>query len=82
MNESSVLVCIPLPSPFLSPVGEWGGQAVPGSQSVLESQEAEKHWPGALLALAWQSTWSILPAPGDPLRCAAGATPCSIPPKG
>lgn len=74
MNESPGLVCIPLPSPFLSAVGERGGRAALGSQSVLESHEADKRRPGASLALAWQITGSALRLPGNRLCCAAGST--------
>lgn len=77
MNESSSLVCIPLLSPFLFCIGEQGGQAALGSWSVLESHEADKRRLGALLALAWQSTWSTLAVPGDRLHWATGATLCA-----
>lgn len=81
MNESPGLVCIPLPSPFLSAVGERGGRAALGSQSVLERHTADKRWPGASLALAWQSMGSAPGLPGDQLFCAPGSTLCAASPQ-
>lgn len=65
------------PHSFFELVNRAGGQPALGFWSVLESHEADKRQLGALLALGWQSTWSTLAVPGDPLHCATGATLCA-----